>query len=77
MKSVSIHEAKTNLSRLISRVEGGEAIVIRRRSEPVATLIPYSPQGDPRSPGALRGQIELAPDFDETPEGFEDYLPRS
>lgn len=73
MKPVSIHDAKTNLSRLIAQVEAGEEIVLRRRQTPVAKLVPYEPHVTSRSPGALRGQIELTPDFDETPPGFGDY----
>lgn len=70
VKSVSIHDAKTNLSRLIAAVEAGEEVVLRRRDEPVARLVAYEPAAILRRPGALRGAIELAPDFDETPEEF-------
>ncbi len=68
MKPVSIHEAKTNLSQLISRVEAGEEVVIRRRATPVARLVPLVAQA--RRPGALRGQIEIGADFDLVPEEF-------
>jgi prevent-host-death family protein len=62
MKSVSIHEAKTHLSRLLERVEGGEEIVIARNRTPVAKLVPLA--AEPRRPGRLRGRIEIAADFD-------------
>lgn len=38
MKSVTTHEAKTQLSRLLAEVEAGEEIVIRRGDTPVAKL---------------------------------------
>jgi prevent-host-death family protein len=41
MSTVNIHEAKTHLSRLLERVEAGEAITIARAGKPVADLIPH------------------------------------
>lgn len=67
---MSIHEAKTNLSRLIARVEKGEEVVVRRRQTPVAKLVPYAPASAPRTPGALRGRIRIKKGFDEIPPGF-------
>jgi prevent-host-death family protein len=40
MTTVNVHEAKTHLSRLLARVEGGERIVIARAGRPVAVLSP-------------------------------------
>jgi antitoxin (DNA-binding transcriptional repressor) of toxin-antitoxin stability system len=52
MKYVTIHEAKTQLSRLIREIEAGGEIVIRRGKEPVARLIPEKPVAKPkRQPG--------------------------
>lgn len=73
-KSVSIHDAKTNLSRLIARVEAGEEIVLRRRQTPVAKLVAFEPAAVARSPGALKGQLVIADDFDETPAEFGEYV---
>ncbi len=64
---VNVHEAKTHLSRLLERVEAGEAIVIARAGKPVATLSPYLEEVTPRTPGAWRGRVRIAPDFDELP----------
>lgn len=64
--TVNIHEAKTHLSRLIERVETGEEVVIARAGRPVARLIPYRAQTNPRVPGQWRGLVTLAPDFDQT-----------
>jgi prevent-host-death family protein len=74
MKSVRMHEAKTHLSSLIREVEAGEEIVVHRGSEPVAMIVPYRPPAKHRRVGALKGQIWMAPDFDETPEDFREYM---
>ena len=74
MDAVSIHEAKTHFSRLVARAEAGEEIVVRRGSTPVAKIVAYHARTTPRRPGALKGEIEIADDFDETPPDFADYL---
>jgi prevent-host-death family protein len=63
MIEVGVHEAKTNLSRLLQRVAAGEEIVIARGGKPVARLVPV--QG-PRSRelGPDRGLFEVPEDFD-------------
>ncbi len=61
---VNIHEAKTHLSRLIERVEAGEEITLARAGRPVARLVPLEHRTQPRKIGLLRGQIELADDWD-------------
>jgi prevent-host-death family protein len=63
MDEVTVHEAKTNLSRLLARVERGEEIVIARNRQAVAKLVPIP--GVPRKPGRLRGKIRIGKDFDE------------
>lgn len=42
MATVNIHEAKTHLSQLLTRVENGEKITIARAGKPVAALVPYT-----------------------------------
>jgi prevent-host-death family protein len=64
LMSVNIHQAKTQLSQLIERVERGEEIIIARAGRPVAKLVRFEPETNPRQPGLLRGQIHLAEDFD-------------
>ncbi len=59
---VSIHAAKTNLSRLVARAEAGEEIVIARGRKPVAKLVPLAPKPK-RVWGALRGKIAIGPEF--------------
>jgi prevent-host-death family protein len=59
---VNMHDAKTQLSRLVDRVAEGEEIVIARNGEPVALLSPLKPAH--RRPGRLKGRIKMAADFD-------------
>ena len=64
MVKVNTHEAKTHLSRLLERVAEGEEIVIAKAGKPVAKLVPYVEQKEPRKLGTLKGKIKLAPDWD-------------
>lgn len=64
---VNVHEAKTHLSRLLADVEAGHDVVIGRAGVPIARLVPYGHAAERRRPGALRGAIHIADDFDETP----------
>ena len=73
MQAIPIHEAKTQFSRLIARVEAGEEVVVRRGSKPVAKIIAYSEPDVPRRPGALRNQIRIGDDFDAPLEEFAPY----
>lgn len=62
-KSVGVHEAKTHLSRLLERVSAGEEIVITRRGEEVARLVPARRAGVRRL-GIDRGRYTVPDDFD-------------
>ena len=62
MHMVNVHEAKTHLSRLLSRVSRGEEIVIARDGQPVAKLSAVSARE--RKPGRLKGRIHIGNDFD-------------
>jgi len=61
---VNIHEAKTQLSRLLKRVTAGEEITISRAGVPVAKLIAVASSNTERPLGAMEGQIYIADDFD-------------
>lgn len=63
METVTIHKAKTNLSRLIEKVCKGEEIIIARGSKPVARLVPLENKLPDRKPGAWKGKIKIGPDF--------------
>lgn len=69
---VNIHEAKTNLSKLLERVQSGEEIIIAKAGKPVARLAPYAPKPAPRTPGNDTGQIVIHPDFDKPLPEFND-----
>lgn len=68
MYVVNVHQAKTELSRLLTRVEAGEDVVIARRGEPVARLVACKARVK-RQPDVLKGKI-VVPDtfFDPLPE---------
>ena len=69
METVNIHEAKTQLSRLLSRVELGEEIIISNRGVPVAKLVPLDRSPSRRqSLGQDRGLFNVPADFNELPE---------
>ena len=64
MTRVTIHEAKTHLSRLLEEVEKGGEVVISRRNKPIARLVAIEPsQKLERKPGRFAGQFELGPAF--------------
>ena len=65
--TVNMHEAKSQLSRLGKAAWEGEEVVIARAGEPYLRLVPYREQKPRRRLGAMKGQIRIAPDFDETP----------
>ena len=62
MTVVNVHEAKTQLSRLLARVEGGEEVVIARRGEPVARLVACKPRKK-RRPDVLKGKAVITDEF--------------
>jgi prevent-host-death family protein len=64
MVTVNIHEAKTQLSRLIERAVQGETIVIARAGKPLVKLTALSAPDTPQRLGFLAGQIEVPDDFD-------------
>ena len=63
MKTFTIHQAKTNLSKLIEQACEGEEVVIARGPEPVVRLVPIADVKGRRQPGALRGKLRVGPEF--------------
>lgn len=64
---VNIHEAKTQLSRILEELSSGRLreVIIAKAGKPLARLVPYTVESDePRKPGLLKGKISIAPDFD-------------
>jgi len=65
MSVVKMHEAKTQLSRLVAEVQGGGEVIISKGVKPVARLVPYLLKDEEmRKPGYLKGRIRIADDFD-------------
>lgn len=62
MATFTIHQAKTNLSRLIAKAEAGEDVVITRGKDPVARLEPFSKKKGKRVPGLLKDKVPALPD---------------
>jgi prevent-host-death family protein len=75
MTRIGMHEAKTQLSKLVERVEAGEEIVITRRGEPAARLVPERRgEGFASLAGAWRGRVKIADDFDDLPDDLAESL---
>jgi antitoxin (DNA-binding transcriptional repressor) of toxin-antitoxin stability system len=65
---VNMHEAKTNLSKLVAAVESGEEkeVEIARAGQVVARIVPPRPRS-PRRPGLWAGRVHIGADFDVLP----------
>jgi len=63
MPVITIHHAKTNLSRLIKKASAGEEIIIARGDKPVARLVPFGEAKGKRQPGSLKGKLRVGSEF--------------
>jgi prevent-host-death family protein len=63
METITVHKAKTQLSRLIEKACRGEEIVIARGAEPVVRLVPIADKRGRRKPGAWKGKIQIGAEF--------------
>lgn len=70
MKTVNIHEAKSHLSKLVVLAFEGEEIIICKAGKPMAKLIKYQQENQPRTPGYWEGKVHISEDFDELPESI-------
>ena len=61
MRTVNVHEAKTQFSRLIDAAHAGETILVAKDGKPWARLVPLETDQPRRQPGLLRGQLQLPP----------------
>lgn len=62
--TVTVHQAKTHLSKLLARVEAGEEFIIARGKKPVGKIIAIeAEQPKRRVPGRWKGLIEIGPEF--------------
>jgi prevent-host-death family protein len=64
MRTVNIHAAKTQLSRLVAEAASGEEIVIAKAGKPVARLVPLAAARPKRRLGGLAGKVRIPEDFD-------------
>ena len=67
MEIANIHEAKTQLSKLIDLALSGEEVVIARAGRPMVRLVPVVPKATTRRGGQWKGRVRIAPDFDDLP----------
>lgn len=67
MQITNIHEAKSHLSKFLELVFQGEEVIICKAGKPIAKLIKYSQEEQPRLPGYWKGKVHIADDFDELP----------
>jgi prevent-host-death family protein len=63
MTVVTVHQAKTNLSRLIKKAAQGEEVIIARGPKPVARIVPIGEVKGKRQPGSLKGKLRVGPEF--------------
>lgn len=63
MKQINIHQAKTELSKLVERAESGEEIVIARAGKPAAKLVPLTRARGQRRLGLLDGKFQIPDNF--------------
>ncbi len=72
---VTIHEAKTHLSKLIRKVLEGEEVIIARGKKPLVKLVVLEEVPERRQLGGAEGMVlYIADDFDEPLEDFKDYM---
>lgn len=64
METINIHEAKTNLSRIVEEVAAGAEVVIAKAGKPMARLLPLESRRTPIRFGVLKGKVKIADDFD-------------
>jgi prevent-host-death family protein len=74
MISVTIHQAKTQLSRLIQTALRGGKVIITRNHEPVVKLVPLPGAKVKRRVGGAKGKVRILPGFDEPLEDFSEYV---
>ena len=70
----NISEAKAELSALIESVLNGNEVIIAKAGKPVARLVAYHGASQPRTPGSMKGEIWMAPDFDTLPDDMAEAL---
>lgn len=70
MQTINIHQAKTQLSKLIEKALVGEDVIIAKAGKPVAKLTAYKKPLKPRQLGLLKGKIHVPDNFDDEDEAI-------
>ena len=73
MTQVNIHEAKTNLSKLIDKVLKGESVIISKSNKPVVKLVLVDELQTKRTLGTAKGNVKISDNFDSPVDDFEGY----
>ncbi|MBT9589638.1 MAG: type II toxin-antitoxin system Phd/YefM family antitoxin [Thiobacillus sp.] len=74
MSQFNIAEAKSHFSELVKKAMLGEEVVIAKDNKPILKLVLMAADTKERMPGSAKGKVTyMAPDFDSTPEDFQDY----
>jgi prevent-host-death family protein len=73
MTQVNIHEAKTNLSKLIDKVLKGESVVISKSNKPIVKLVLVNELQTKRNLGTAKGIVKILDDFDTPMDDFKGY----
>jgi prevent-host-death family protein len=68
MEIANIHEAKSQLSKLVELAMNGEEVIIARAGTPMVRLVPIQADATPRVGGQWKGRVRIADDFDSLPE---------
>lgn len=74
MQQVDITDAQTQINQLLQSALQGEEVIITRNNQPILKLIQILPVTKRRQRGSAKGQIWMAPDFDEPLEDFKEYM---
>jgi prevent-host-death family protein len=67
MEIANIHQAKSQLSRLVEQAMNGEEVIIAKAGQPMVRLVPIHPDESPRVGGQWKGRVRIADDFDALP----------
>jgi prevent-host-death family protein len=60
----NLSEAKISLSQLLDRAASGEEIILAKAGKPLARLVPFRRNAEPRQPGGWEGRVRISEDFD-------------
>ena len=68
MEIANIHEAKSQLSKLVEHAMNGEEVIIAKAGQPMVRLVPIREDHTPRRGGQWKGRVRMAADFDTLPD---------